>query len=300
MLQKRYRNTIPFAPLHRESQREQAIDEFYKDLLKIKGNKFGRIIADAFVQWFDDPTQAPSLKNTRNPTLYHDGFASDVYNGYITTALAHQQEIGWMNATRGFLAKEWHNVACTQIEIPGLHGVQYSQRDDGQQRVYQVVRNLYKLVSAIWQIRNDVLHRQGQANEEILRTAMDAEIARLHCDPQMMPAADQHYCNHTLAFILKKPPTYKRRWLHRVRQAIDRHKQDQSKTQQITKFFTRVPGATRSDLVAKLTTNGRVGWRFKSRLCFFAPYRAHGNTDPAKSLNCVPPPTRIVTRFMTC
>ena len=37
--------------------------------------------------------------------------------------------------------------------------------------------------------------------------------------------------------------------------------------------------ATRSGLVAKLTTNGRVGWRFESRLCFFAPPEGHTETQ---------------------
>ena len=31
--------------------------------------------------------------------------------------------------------------------------------------------------------------------------------------------------------------------------------------------------------MAKLTTNGRVGWRFESRLCFFAPPEGHTETQ---------------------
>ena len=97
------------------------------------------------------------------------------------------------------------------------------------------------MVTEIWQGRNDELHRHGQENEAIQRTAMDAEIARLHCSPSELPAEDQHYCNHPLAYILRKPPTYKRRWLHRVRLAIERKKQDQTHQPRLTDFFNRAP-----------------------------------------------------------
>jgi hypothetical protein len=146
-----------------------------------------------------------------------------------------------MNATRGFLAKAWHHVACTQLETSGPDGIQHAQRNDGQPRVYHVVCKLHAMVTEIWKGRNEELHSRDQENAVLQRTAMDAEIARIHCAPSALPAADQHYCNHTLDHILRKPPTYKRRWLHRVRQAIDRNIKNQILQQRMTKYFNRVP-----------------------------------------------------------
>ena len=153
-----------------------------------------------------------------------------------------------MNATRGFLAKSWHNVACTQIQLPGPNGtVTNTCRNDGHQRTYQVVKALHNLVTSLWKGRNEELHRRDHEHEVFQRTVIDAEIARLHCDPSALPAEDQHYCNHTLAYILRKPPTYKRRWLFRVRAARERSKADQTRQQRITKFFHRTSNSQQNN-----------------------------------------------------
>jgi hypothetical protein len=129
-----------------------------------------------------------------NPgSIDYVAFASKAYKDYIATmALVHQTEIGWMNATRGFLAKAWHHVACTQLETSGPNGIQHSQRNDGQPRVYHVVCKLHAMVTDIWKGRNEALHRCDQENAVLQRCGMDAEIARIHCAPSALPAADQH------------------------------------------------------------------------------------------------------------
>jgi hypothetical protein len=49
---------------------------FYKDVHRSQvGSKFGRIIADAFDQWFEDPSTTPSMENTRDPTLDYAAFS---------------------------------------------------------------------------------------------------------------------------------------------------------------------------------------------------------------------------------
>jgi hypothetical protein len=90
--------TVPETQIHllhcrANPKREQALQDFYKDTRQIKGTKFGRIIADAFAQWFDDPTTIPSLERTRYPTLDYDAFASEAYKDYIATALVHQRRL---------------------------------------------------------------------------------------------------------------------------------------------------------------------------------------------------------------
>ena len=183
-------------------KREESLQEFYREIRQSGGKQFGSIIAVSFKRWFEDPTSIPTMQNICDPQADHDTLYSDQFKKHIQTALKHQEEIGWMHATRGFLAKSWHMVACTQIDIPSESGVQHTHRDDGQQRTYQVVRALHNLVSKIWQGRNDELHRRDQENEVVHRTAIDAEIARLHSDPQELLAADHHYCHHPLDLIL--------------------------------------------------------------------------------------------------
>lgn len=217
---------------------------FYKEVQRAQaGSKFGRIIADAFDQWFEDPASTPSMENTRDPTLDHNTLFTSEYVSLIKAAFTHQQDIGWMNAARGFLAKAWFQVACTQLQIPGgpNEEVTHTCRQDGHQRTYRVVRALHTLVTSLWQGRNEELHKQDKDTEAIQRTVIDAEIARLHCEPSALPAEDRHYCNHSLEHILRKPPTYKRRWLFRVRAARERDKQDQTRQHRITTFFHRAP-----------------------------------------------------------
>jgi ribonuclease HI len=122
-------------------KRAESIKEFKKEACRSQaGSKFGRIIADAFDQWFHDPDTAPSIEHTRDPTLQYDNFFTNEYVDLVKTALRHQHEIGWMNATRGFLAKSWHHVACSQLQLPAPNGeIIYTHRNDGHQRTYQVV-----------------------------------------------------------------------------------------------------------------------------------------------------------------
>lgn len=223
-------------------KREQSLKEFSSTVRRSCGTKFGRIFGAAFEQWFNDPTKPPSMDNIRDPHLDYDAINSVEYIQHVRTAFNHQNEIGWMNATRGFLARSWYLVACTQIEIPTDNGVQHSHREDGQQRIYKAVCALHKLVTSIWKGRNEELHRRDQEIEVRHKTAIDAEIARLHCAPNDLPAADQHYCHNSLDYILRKSPTYKRRWIHRVRAAITRNKAGRQNSQQrITTFFTSNP-----------------------------------------------------------
>jgi ribonuclease HI len=220
--------------------RQESLTEFHKEVRRSQGKNFGRIISDVFEQWFEDPYVDPSLTNTRDPTLDYEGFSPDFVQ-YVKTAISHQNEIGWMNATQGFLAKSWYQVACTQIQIPGPNGIIHSSRDDGHSRTYKVVCALHTLVTSLWKGRNDVLHRQDHEKGVLLRTVVDADIARLHSTPSSLPVADQHYCHHSLAYILGKSPAYKRRWLYRVRAAAERYKQDQCQQHRITDFYYREP-----------------------------------------------------------
>ena len=225
-------------------KRTTSLAAFYKEVQRAQaGSKFGRIIADAFEQWFEDPASTPSMENTRDPTLDHNTLFTSEYVSQIKAAFTHQREIGWMNAARGFLAKAWFQVACTQLQIPGGPNgeVTHTCRHDGHQRTYQVVRALHTLVTSLWQGRNEELHKQDKDTEAVQRTVIDAEIALLHCEPSALPAEDRHYCNHSLEHILRKPPTYKRRWLFRVRAARERDKQDQTRQHRITAFFNRAP-----------------------------------------------------------
>ena len=221
--------------------RAKSLQEFYTEVRRSTGDIFGRIISEFFEQWFDDPHSNPSIDNTQDPTLDYTIYSS-TYIECAKTALNHQREIGWMNATRGFLAKTWYNVACSQLQIPSSTGeVIHTHREDGHQRTYQLVRAIHTLVTSIWKGRNDELHRNDREHESVQRTAIDAEIARLHSAPGDLPAADQHYCNHTLEHILRKPPTYKRRWLHRVRFALAQRNQEESRQRRTTNFFHRAP-----------------------------------------------------------
>ena len=95
---------------------------------------------------------APSIECTRDPILeYEDSFTTE-YVDLVNTALCHQNNIGWMNATQEFMAKSWHHDACSQLKLPApTSKIIYTYDcNDGHQRTYQVVRALYSMVSSIW------------------------------------------------------------------------------------------------------------------------------------------------------
>ena len=117
--------------------------------------------------------------------------------------------------------------------------------DDGHHRISKAVRALHILTSKLWKGRNEILHQKTLAQEVNIRTTVDSEIVALQREPDKLPIHDQHYCNIPIHDLLCKSPSFKRRWLYRVREARARFQTEARNQPRITTFLTQKSDRTR-------------------------------------------------------
>ena len=141
--------------------------------------------------------------------------------------------IGWIHASRGFLAKKWMAVAATSYDASGKTTI----RPDGTTKLTQVIRALYRLMAEIWAGRNSALHNSDRTAGPL--SLIDAEIVRYHRDPQSLLKDDRFYCDQSVNRLLTSSASIKRRWLHCVKQSRDRKATLDRAQPRITRFFSR-------------------------------------------------------------
>ena len=117
------------------------------------------------------------------------------------------------------------------------------------------------------------------------------------CFPCSLPAEDQHYCNHALDHILRKTPTYKRRWLHQVRQAIDQKTGDLNRQHPITNYFKRA--STQQPKHNNDTSNEKIMPQPLPKTLHRRPIQATYSLLTAFLRECAPNITTAQTLFPT-
>ncbi len=213
-----------------------------------------------FLRCTANPAFASSLSTLRSDVLTNDShpiryliaegichvltsdstFAPDThqYNSHfypgITSALSLQQQIGWNSAVKGFLAREWSELAILDMHT--------STRDPraGHTRMQQIISALCQHTRRLWIARNGCLH--DSTSSILLSSAAEAiEIQYYHSRPHLLRPGDQHYCQRPLSKLLEGPPATRRRWLRKVKQSSAALTKDGTTRQSlITSFFSPV------------------------------------------------------------
>jgi hypothetical protein len=217
------------------SARAQSIKTFGISMRKLRDNPYGRILAELVSQWMRAPNSPPSLSSSRDMRVLPSCFHPD-YLTLVQTAISDQTTIGWHNLIKGFFAKSWHVLASSyppNKRLPPLI------QDDGHHRIQQSLKALCQMVLDIWEARNHTLHKIQENTAILIRTAIDAEIAKAHAQRSDLLIADQHYCNVSLNKLLRSRPSYKRRWLHRIKKAQQQSRLAGCLQPKITAFFHR-------------------------------------------------------------
>jgi len=272
--------------------REKAIQAFCTSLRKRDGCRFGQVFADIVDQWLDDHITKPHPNNCRDPTLLYDALHQD-YIQMIHEAIHDQEEIGWLNLLRGFLSKTWTTVASTYFQNSR---VAIQTRDDGHHRISKAVRALHILTSKLWKGRNEILHQKTLAQEVNIRTTVDSEIVALQREPDKLPIHDQHYCNIPIHDLLCKSPSFKRRWLYRVREARARFQTEARNQPRITTFLTQKSDRTRHHDTAAAPAPSAIPKKRRQTMTTqllmteFFRERAPNRRYPSSLPNASPPP----------
>jgi hypothetical protein len=153
------------------------------------------------------------------------------FHHQIAAALSSQQLIGWNSAMKGYLAKDWADMAQMDMHQP--------TRDlrKGETRMKQILGALCQHVRRLWITRNGCIHDSSDALH-LSTLAEEVEIKYYHSRPHFLRQGDQHYCQRPLAKILSGAPSTRRRWLRKVKQSSVELTKDGTQHQSlITSFF---------------------------------------------------------------
>ena len=175
--------------------RKKALLQFSKDCRRRDGNRFPQIFADLVGQWYSSDTNIPTFEKSRDTFLRRD-IIPVAFTDLVRQAIIDQTMIGWIHVSRGFLAKKWMAVATTSYDASG----KTTTRPDGNIKLSQVIKALYRLTVEIWAGRNSALHNPDRTTGPL--TLIDAEIVRYHREPQSLLNDDRFYCDQSLNRLL--------------------------------------------------------------------------------------------------
>ena len=165
--------------------RKESLAQFYKDCRRQEGSWFSQIFADLIGQWLSNHNIIPTFDKSRDTFMSRYIIPKD-FSNLVQRAIADQVAIGWLQATRGFLAKTWMAVASTSFDASNIYS-----RSDGAIRIRQVLKALHHLTTALWIGRNSALHTSDQG---IRLSMINTEIARYHSEPELLLSDDRFYC----------------------------------------------------------------------------------------------------------
>lgn len=184
-----------------------------------------RVLHDGIRHWITDQKVAfqPSI----------DGYPPEM-QASIRLAIQSQSSIGWDNAIRGFLSKEWTDLASRTLLAPrklDLH--------NGRRRMQSITNSLFEYARSTWVFRNECLHGRDEQKKRAILTAEEAEIRQYYTNQTMLHFDDRYLCDKNLDTLLNSSTTNKRRWLRRARLSKTRQDTDGQRQCMITSFFQR-------------------------------------------------------------
>jgi hypothetical protein len=267
------------------------VAEFKKSVRTKEANRFGNFFSDMVDQWLHNPSGIPSLGGQRDPTINYATYPSQYIN-ILNRANTNTNANRLDELTKGFLATTWHELASTYFSNPEDP---ITQRDDGSHRIANAIRALQKFTHSIWLGRNDALHRQNEIHTRHQRTAIDAEIARHHANSSSLPAADRHYCKIRLESLLCRSPSYKRRWIYRIRRAkILFHQTRENHQTRLPQYFKR----SKTSSISPRTTNDAHNTGNSTQASFNGKRTPRTQTHRNKSKRPINTTQQLISKFL--
>lgn len=155
----------------------------------------------------------------------------------ITRAVASQNKIGWDNALRGFLSREWRVLASLDINDSCT-----VSDDKVNGRLRKAMISLYEYTRATWLHRNELLHTtESNALAVSIRSATISEIKHYHNHPHLLRFDDRHLCERPLTKLLDGSAATQRRWLRLVKKSIGISSTEGKTQTKMTSYFARRP-----------------------------------------------------------
>ena len=178
------------------------IQSLTSSLSKDPHHPVGRLIVAGVKHWLSQQPEA------FNPDLR--GYPPHMLP-LIETALSSQDRIGWHQALKGFLSRNW-----TELASMDLHNPARRSESLGTRRMAQLVQTFYLFSQTIWSARNEVLHSTDSETLSTIRSSELAEIRHYLQHPMLLSSADRHLCEWSLEKLTRSSASTRRRWLTRV------------------------------------------------------------------------------------
>ena len=158
-------------------------------------------------------------------------------NGPVDTALASQNQIGWLNFFRGFVSSDWGRVH-PPIDILTLE----DRRIKSDKFRKDLIKADQDYVILIWHSRNDVLHEVGSESLAIVHAAsLNHSISQLYSLQSTFSPILQSYFTLPLADWLRRSPRQRKRWLQLARLATSHSSATGTTQQLLTTYFPHAP-----------------------------------------------------------
>lgn len=207
-------------------EREASIKTFRSTMASREYHPVFRVITISVIAWLNQTVDVIDINEF--PSKFRDG---------LLKALQDQDEIGWEQAIKGFLSVEWRYLLTL-----GIGDQETEPERVGVQRIRFLLKTFNELAYSLWTARNQTLHGTSEDGMKAVRQEELAEIKEMYQHPELIPAADQHYCEQPLHSILSRSPASRRRWLRFMRMARARLTRDGQRQTLITSFFRTSTG----------------------------------------------------------
>ncbi len=163
----------------------------------------------------------------------------------VITAIAHamtvqQEQIGWPNFFRGFVAKEW-GIAGTSTGAVTTLAVD-EQRELSRETLMTYIAAAQTYTLHLWISRNAVLHEAGSASLDIEHATLNNSITQLYILRSIFSAIVQSYFTVPLEDRLKQSPRQRKQWLLLARLATSHSSVRGSRQQDISTYYPYAPG----------------------------------------------------------
>ena len=143
-----------------------------------------------------------------------------------------QSDIGWDNALKGFLSKEWTALAACHLIEPSTLDFQTAHN-----RMTRVLKDLHHYTRQLWSTRNEALHSTESESMAAIRSITQAEIKHYYHHQDLLQFEDRYLFHNSLDHIFQSSQSTQSRWLQRACASAKRRKQSNNSQQLITQFF---------------------------------------------------------------
>ncbi|KAI2502514.1 hypothetical protein MHU86_11946 [Fragilaria crotonensis] len=143
-----------------------------------------------------------------------------------------QTSIGWDNAAKGYLSKEWHGLAALHTFDP-----KRLESDLAAKRMKNLVKDLQAYTKHLWKSRNEILHSATNAEMDKIRSTTQSEIRHFYAHPDLIQREDNYLFRLPLTGLLSSNRSTQDRWIHRVKASAKRNQKESNNQSLITQFF---------------------------------------------------------------